>query len=63
MGAAGRVYITDRDGTTVVISHGESPTVLAINRLDDSFSASATPVGRELFLRGESNLYCIAQEQ
>ena len=63
VGAAGRVYITDRDGTTVVISHGESPTVLAINRLDDSFSASATPVGRELFLRGERNLYCIAQEQ
>ena len=63
VGAAGRVYITDRDGTTVVISHGEFPTVVAINRLDDSFSASATPVGRELLLRGERNLYCIAQEQ
>jgi outer membrane protein assembly factor BamB len=63
VGAAGRVYITDLDGTTVVISHGDSPTVLAINRLDDSFSASATPVGGELFLRGERYLYCIAEGQ
>ena len=30
---------------------------------DDSFSASATPVGGELFLRGERYLYCIAEGQ
>ena len=62
VGADGRLYITDRDGTTLVISHGDIPRVLALNRLDDSFSASAAVVGRELFLRGQRDLYCIAEE-
>ena len=62
VGAAGRVYITDRDGTTVVISHQDHPTVLARHRLDDSFSASAAVAGGALFLRGQRNLYCIAAE-
>ena len=62
VGAADRVYITDRDGTTLVISHADKPRVLAVNRLDDSFSASAAFTGHELFLRGQKNLYCIAEE-
>ncbi|MCI0460534.1 MAG: PQQ-like beta-propeller repeat protein [Gemmataceae bacterium] len=63
VGAAGRVYVTSRDGVTQVLSHGEPiPRMLAVNRLDDSFSASAALVGRELFLRGERFLYCIAEE-
>jgi outer membrane protein assembly factor BamB len=63
VGAAGRVYVTSRDGVTQVISHGDPiPKVLAVNRLDDSFSASAALVGRELLLRGERYLYCIAEE-
>ncbi|MBI1924728.1 PQQ-like beta-propeller repeat protein [Candidatus Poribacteria bacterium] len=61
VGAAGRVYITDRDGATLVISHDDSPKFLALNRLDDSFSASPAVVGNELFLRGEEYLYCIAE--
>jgi hypothetical protein len=28
--------------------------------LDDEFAASAAIVGRELFLRGKTHLYCIA---
>jgi outer membrane protein assembly factor BamB len=63
VGAAGRIYITGRDGVTQVISHGDkTPRNLAVNRLDDTISASAALAGRELFLRGERNLYCIAQE-
>lgn len=62
VGAAGRVYITDRDGATLVLSHSDTPEVLALNRLDDSFSASVAVVGRELFLRGQKYLYCIAEE-
>jgi len=62
VGAADRVYITDRDGRTIVISHDDTPEFLALNRLDDSFSASAAVVGRELYLRGEEYLYCIAEE-
>jgi len=60
--AADRIYITDLDGTTAVLSHGDIPRLLSINRLNDSFSASAAIVGRELFLRGKKHLYCIAKE-
>jgi len=63
VGAAGRIYITSRDGVTQVMSHGEQTLkMLATNRLDDSISASAAIAGRELFLRGERNLYCIAEK-
>lgn len=63
IGAAGRVYITGRDGTTLVISHDDQPRVLAVNRLDDRFSASAAAVGPDLFLRGHRYLYRIAEKQ
>ena len=60
--AAGRVYVTDRDGTTLVIASQENPRALARNQLDDQFSASAALVGSELFLRGKKSLYCLAEE-
>jgi outer membrane protein assembly factor BamB len=58
--AADRVYVTDRDGSTAVIQHGDIPRVLTINRLNDRFSASAALAGREIYLRGEQFLYCIS---
>jgi outer membrane protein assembly factor BamB len=57
--AAGKVYVTSREGLTVVLKDGNPPDVLAQNRLDDQFSASAALVGKEIFLRGEKNLYCL----
>lgn len=60
--ADGRIYITSMDGVTVVFTAGADPNVLAQNRLDDNFSASAALAGKELFLRGEKSLYCIAEE-
>lgn len=61
--AADRVYVTDRDGTTVVLSHGGGmPELLAQNTLEDGFNASAAIAGRELFLRGDRYLYCIAKD-
>lgn len=59
--AAGRIYITDRQGTTIVFTSEETPELLAINRLDDTFSASPAAVGSELYLRGESSLYSLAE--
>jgi outer membrane protein assembly factor BamB len=59
--AGGRVYVTDLDGKTIVISHADQPKVLAVNILDEEFSASAAIVGNELFLRGKTYLYCIAE--
>lgn len=62
VGAANRVYITDLDGQTLVMAHDEVPRALALNKLDDQFSASAAIAGNCIFLRGEKSLYCIAKE-
>ncbi len=61
VGAAGRIYVTSRGGATVVLSHDRENKILAVNRLEDSFSASPALVERELYLRGEKFLYCIAE--
>ncbi|MCG8460418.1 MAG: PQQ-like beta-propeller repeat protein, partial [Holophagales bacterium] len=61
VGAAGRIYVTDRQGSTIVLSHAEKPEVLAINQLPDRFSASPVPVGDALLLRGERRLWCLAE--
>ncbi len=63
VGAAGRIYVTSRDGVTQVMSHGDQiPKMLAVNRLGENISASAALADRELFLRGERFLYCIVEE-
>jgi outer membrane protein assembly factor BamB len=62
VGAAGRIYVTSRDGVTVVLRHDGDNATLAVNRLDDSFSASPALVDRELYLRGERFLYCLAED-
>ncbi len=61
VGAAGRIYITGRDGNTVVLRQGGDHATLAVNKLDDSFSASAALADREIYLRGERHLYCISE--
>jgi outer membrane protein assembly factor BamB len=61
VGAAGRIYITGRDGVTVVLRHDLENAPLAVNRLDDIFSASAALADKELYLRGERFLYCLAE--
>ena len=60
--ARGRVYITSRDGTTLVIRHGSRFEVLATNTLDDGFDASPALVDNDLYLRGNRYLYCIAEQ-
>ena len=59
--ADGRIYIAARDGATIVLRHDHENTPLALNQLDDSFSASPALVDQELYLRGEKFLYCIAE--
>jgi hypothetical protein len=59
--ANGYVYVTDLSGTTVVLSHEPNPKIVAVNRLDESISASAAIEGNELFLRGDTHLYCIGK--
>lgn len=59
VGAKGRVYLTGRDGDTLVIRHGAKYEVLAKNSLDDGFDASPALVDREIYLRGYKYLYAI----
>ena len=58
--ANGRLYITSRDGTTLVLATGPEMQVLATNMLDDVIDASAAVVGDEIYMRGDQFLYCIA---
>ena len=60
VGAAGRIYLAGRNGTTLVIRNSDKLEILATNKLDEKFDASPAVVGRELFLRGHQYLYCIA---
>jgi len=60
--AAGRLYISDLSGSTLVLSDELPPRALALNRLPERFHASAALAGAELFLRGEHSLYCIAED-
>lgn len=61
--AAGRIYLTDRTGVTMVLKQGDKLEVLATNRLGDYVDASPVLVGRQLFLRGANHLYCIEERQ
>jgi len=62
VGARDRVYITARNGTTLVLRQGSTFEVLAKNRLDDGFDASPALVDGEIFLRGYEYLYSIAEK-
>lgn len=60
--AAGRLYVTSRDGVTLVAKAGPEFEILSMNRLDDGFDASPAVVGGEIYLRGRQYLYCIAAD-
>jgi len=57
--ADGKVYITARNGTTLVLKHGKKFEPLATNKLDERIDSSSALVGNQIFLRGRQFLYCI----
>jgi outer membrane protein assembly factor BamB len=59
--AAGRIYLIERNGAAIVLEGGPEFKVLARNKLNDTFNASPVIVGRQLFLRGETHLYCVGE--
>lgn len=59
--ADGRVYIVGRNGVSLVLKHGPEYEVLSKNVLEDRFDASPVIVGKDLYLRGRENLYCISE--
>jgi hypothetical protein len=58
--AGAHVYLTGRNGATVVIKASDKFEPVATNQLDDKFDASPAIAGNEIFLRGRQSLYCIA---
>jgi len=61
--AKDRVYVLSRDGKCVVLRKGPKLEVLATNTLDqDRTDASIALAGKELFIRSQKNLYCIAEK-
>jgi outer membrane protein assembly factor BamB len=62
VGAADRVYLTGRDGTTLVLKRAAALEVLATNKLDDFVDASPAIAGKQLFLRGRQGLYCLESQ-
>lgn len=58
--AAGRIYFIDQRGTALVLKDSDKLEVLSTNRLPDAFDASPAIVGKQLLLRGEKYLWCIA---
>ena len=61
VGAADRVYFVGRSGKTQVIKRSETYEPLATNVLEDEFDASPAIAGNELFLKGKTYLYCLAE--
>ena len=59
--AKDRIYVLGREGKCVVVKHGPKIETLANNNLDDKTDASIALAGKELFIRGHNNLYCIAE--
>jgi outer membrane protein assembly factor BamB len=59
--AAGRIYITGREGTTVVIKAGPTFETLATNVLTDDIDSSPALVGRMMYVRSHKFLYAIGE--
>ena len=60
--AGGRLYVTGRDGKVEVLALAPEVHTLAVNVLEDGFDASPAVAGNELFLRGKSRLFCLAEQ-
>lgn len=59
--AGGHVYLTDRNGKTVVIKDSSTYEVVAENSVGETVDATPSPVDNQLFIRGERHLFCIAE--
>jgi outer membrane protein assembly factor BamB len=64
VGANGKLYVATEDGDVVVVRMGEKFDVIATNTLaDQMFIATPVIAAGELFLRGQTQLFCISQKK
>lgn len=61
--AAGRIYVTDQRGSTLVFAAGPKYEHLATNRLNETTNASLTVSGGDIFIRTHKQLWCIGKRQ
>ena len=59
--ANGCIFMTDRGGTITVIRDGDEPTVIAVNEMEEGVDATPALIDNELFIRGETTLFCITE--
>lgn len=59
--AGGHIYLTSRNGTTVVIKDAQTLQIEATNSIEETVDATPAPVDNQLFIRGEKHLFCIAE--
>ena len=59
VGTKDRIYLTGREGTTVVIEPGKKLKILAVNRLGEPIDASPAIVGDRIYVRSARSLYCL----
>jgi outer membrane protein assembly factor BamB len=59
--SAGRIYVSDNDGKTLVVQAGSKFVLLATNDLGERITASPAISGSELLYRTDSHLYCVGQ--
>lgn len=61
--AAGRIYITDQQGTTSVFATGPKYELLSINKLNERCNASIAVAQGDLFIRTHKHLWCIGEKK
>lgn len=59
--AGGHVYLTGRNGTTVVIKDSGNFEITSTNSVGETVDATPAPVDNELFIRGARTLFCISE--
>ena len=60
--ADGRIYVASQDGPSYVMEAGKTFKLLATNTLDAGCMASPAAIGKSLFLRTRTHLYCIEEK-
>ena len=59
--AGDKIYAADRDGTVVVFANADTLKILGTSELGEAIDATPAIVGDELYIKGDTHLFCIAQ--
>ena len=64
IGVNGKLYLSSEEGDVIVVKMGETFEVLATNTLtDQSFIATPAVAGGDLYLRSQTHVYCVRQQE